>query len=100
MMADSAHMVKPDKPWLPSLRQAPAAPEQGAILAGVADLLIVGRYQAAVGHFDGGRIVIMPGREYQEVARSTLEPFTSTPVFSGNRMYVRGQANLYCIGNK
>jgi outer membrane protein assembly factor BamB len=49
---------------------------------------------------DGDTVVIKPGREYQEVARNTLEPFTSTPVFSGKRMYVRGQANLYCIGNK
>jgi len=47
---------------------------------------------------EGETVVIKPGREFQEVARNTLEPFTSTPVFSGKRMYVRGQANLYCIG--
>jgi outer membrane protein assembly factor BamB len=49
---------------------------------------------------EGETVVIKPGREYQEVARNTLEPFTSTPVFSGKRMYVRGQTNLYCIGTK
>jgi outer membrane protein assembly factor BamB len=49
---------------------------------------------------EGETVVIKPGREYQEVARSTLEPFASTLVFSGKRMYVRGQTHLYCIGTK
>jgi hypothetical protein len=47
---------------------------------------------------EGETVVIKPGREYQEVARNTLEPFRSTAVFSGKKMYVRGQSNLYCIG--
>jgi len=34
------------------------------------------------------------------VARNTLEPFYATPIFSGKRMYVRGQTNVYCIGTK
>ena len=46
----------------------------------------------------GTTLVLQPGREYQEVARNTLEPFRSTPVFEGRRMYVRTQKNLYCIG--
>ena len=47
---------------------------------------------------EGETVVIRPGREYQEVARNTLEPFTSCLVFSGTRLYVRGQTHLYCIG--
>lgn len=42
--------------------------------------------------------VVQPGREYKEVARNTLEPFRSTPVFEGSRMYLRGLKTLYCIG--
>lgn len=42
--------------------------------------------------------VVQPGREYKEIARNTLEPFRSSPVFEGSRMYVRGLKNLYCIG--
>ncbi len=44
--------------------------------------------------------MLKPGREFQEVARNTLEPFYASLVFSGTRLYVRGQTNLYCIGNK
>ena len=49
---------------------------------------------------EGETVVFEPGREYKEVARNTLEPFASTLVFSGKRMYVRGQTHLYCIGTK
>ena len=48
----------------------------------------------------GETVVVKPGREFQEVARNTLEPFYASLIFSGTRMYVRGQANLYCIGTK
>jgi len=49
---------------------------------------------------EGETVVIKPGREYQEVARNTLEPFTSSLFFSGTRLYVRGQTHLYCIGTR
>jgi hypothetical protein len=48
---------------------------------------------------DSGKTVVLePGREYREVATNTLEPFRSTPVFSGSRMYVRTMNHLFCIG--
>jgi outer membrane protein assembly factor BamB len=47
---------------------------------------------------EGETVVFEPGREYKEVARNMLEPFASSLVFSGTRMYVRGQRHLYCIG--
>ena len=47
---------------------------------------------------NGTTIVLEPGREYKEIARNKLEPFRSTPVFIGKRMYVRGLKNLYCVG--
>lgn len=46
----------------------------------------------------GQTVVIKPGREYSEVARNVLEIFRSTPVFSGTRMYIRGEKNMWCIG--
>ncbi len=47
---------------------------------------------------NGTTAVIAPGREYCEVARNTLEPFRSCPVFAGDRLYIRGLENLYCLG--
>ncbi|MBW3543783.1 MAG: PQQ-binding-like beta-propeller repeat protein [Planctomycetes bacterium] len=46
----------------------------------------------------GTTIVFEPGREYAEVARNELEGFTSSPVFEGNRVYVRTNKRLYAIG--
>ncbi len=47
---------------------------------------------------NGETIVLTPGREYKEIARNTLKPFRSTPVFLGDKMYVRARRNFYCIG--
>jgi outer membrane protein assembly factor BamB len=46
----------------------------------------------------GTTIILAPGREYREVARNKLEGFGSSPVFSGQRMFVRTRQYLYCIG--
>jgi outer membrane protein assembly factor BamB len=34
----------------------------------------------------------------KEVARNALEPFRSSPVFDGSRLYIRTLAGVYCIG--
>jgi outer membrane protein assembly factor BamB len=34
----------------------------------------------------------------KEVARNGLEPFRSSPVFDGHRLYIRSLAGVYCIG--
>jgi outer membrane protein assembly factor BamB len=48
---------------------------------------------------DGGQMLVLEGgREFKEVARNQLEPFRSSPVFAGNRMYLRTSKNFYCIG--
>jgi outer membrane protein assembly factor BamB len=46
----------------------------------------------------GTTIVLAPGREYREVARNKMEGFGSSPVFSGQRMFVHSRQHLYCIG--
>lgn len=46
----------------------------------------------------GQTLVLKPGREYAEVARNSLEPFRTCPVFAGTRMYVRGRKNMWCVG--
>ena len=46
----------------------------------------------------GQTVVLETNREYSEVARNQLEGFRSCPVFRGDRMYVRTQRHLYCIG--
>jgi len=48
---------------------------------------------------DNGTTVIMePGREPKEITRNSLETFRSSPVFVGERIYIRGMEHLYCIG--
>jgi outer membrane protein assembly factor BamB len=46
----------------------------------------------------GTTIVLEPGRAYHEIGRNELEPYKSSPVFAGKRMFLRGQKNLWCIG--
>ena len=47
---------------------------------------------------NGTTVLLAPGREFKEVARNFLEPYRSTPVFQGARMYLRCMKNLYCLG--
>ena len=60
----------------------------------------------------GTTVVIEPGRVFKQVAHNRIEqPWFrygfernecthSSPVFVGKRLYTRGEANLYCIGEK
>ena len=50
---------------------------------------------------DNGTTVVMePGREPKQIQQNSLEPFRSSPVFIGNRLYIRGMEHLYCIGEQ
>ena len=46
----------------------------------------------------GTTLVIKAGKEFEEVALNKLENYGSNPVFTGQRMFLRGQEHLYCIG--
>jgi outer membrane protein assembly factor BamB len=50
------------------------------------------------GSTGGTALVLKPGKEYAEVARNKIEGFGSCPVFYGQRLYLRTQQHLYCIG--
>lgn len=68
---------------------------KGAIFG---SLVLAGEY-LMITHENGTSIVFRPGREYVEVAKNQIsDMIRSTPVFDGDRMYVRGYENLYCIG--
>ncbi len=60
-------------------------------------LCVAGKY-VYVSSRDGTTLVLEAGRTYKEVARNELEFFISSPVFHNNRMYVRTNQHLYCIG--
>lgn len=45
----------------------------------------------------GTTVVLEPGREFRLVATNRLEPFRASPVFVGDRLYIRGLQNLYCL---
>jgi outer membrane protein assembly factor BamB len=65
----------------------------------------------------GCTIVIEPGREYKQIAKNNIEfklphgweeshydgprqeVTLSTPIFDGGRVFIRGEQNLYCIGD-
>ena len=51
-----------------------------------------------VSNDSGTTFVIKPGRTFELVGQNILEPFRSCPVFIGNKLYLRGLKNLYCIG--
>ena len=51
----------------------------------------------------GAALVLAPGREYKQLARNRLavkDVFVVSPVFVGKQMLIRGQAGLYCVGEK
>lgn len=61
----------------------------------------------------GHTIVFKPGRQFEQVARNSIEDnlprripddpqelTQSTPAFDGGRIYIRGEDNLYCVGEK
>jgi outer membrane protein assembly factor BamB len=47
---------------------------------------------------NGTTVVVQPGREFKELARNKLQPFRSSLVFEGKRVFVRTEKHLYCIG--
>lgn len=51
-----------------------------------------------LGNQEGIMLVLEPGREYKELARNTLEGFRSTPIFKGERMYLRGFEHMFAFG--
>jgi outer membrane protein assembly factor BamB len=60
-------------------------------------ITLAGKYLFASSD-NGHTLVLEPGRELKEVAHNSLEPFRSSLVFEGKRMYVRTQKHLWCIG--
>jgi outer membrane protein assembly factor BamB len=50
-----------------------------------------------IGFESGVLVAFRPGRAYEETGRLKLERMRATPVFRGNRLYVRTLAHLYCL---
>ncbi len=49
---------------------------------------------------DGKAWVVEAGREFHELSRGELnEPVISSPAFAQNRIFIRGETNLFCFGN-
>lgn len=50
---------------------------------------------------DGHAWVLEAGRAYKELGHGTLDDkFYASPAFAGGRLYLRGNARLYCLGDK
>lgn len=67
--------------------------ERGTIYS---SLTGAGRYLYASAD-DGHTLVLSDAPPWNVIGNNRLEPFASTPVFDGDRMYIRGQEHLYCI---
>jgi len=83
----------------------------GVIRAGCSSSPTLGGKHIYIWDNQGGTVVIEPGRTFKQVARNRIEQLVylwgavrcnestiSNPIFSGNRLYYRGEVNLYCIG--
>lgn len=53
-----------------------------------------------IGNEKGTHLVLRPGDKYEEVGRNELgEMIDASPVFANDRLYLRGEKHLFCIGN-
>ena len=52
-----------------------------------------------LGTENGASVVFETGKEYKEVARNQVEGYRSTPIFDGDRMYLRAFDYLYCFSS-
>ena len=48
----------------------------------------------------GTTVVLELGNSYKEIARNKIEGFRGSPVFVGDRLFLRGFDYLYCFGKK
>ncbi|MGA2032514.1 MAG: PQQ-binding-like beta-propeller repeat protein [Thermoguttaceae bacterium] len=54
-----------------------------------------------LGNDAGQMLVLEPGKQYRQVSQNYLDKGCgATPVVDGNRIYIRGEQYLYCIGTK
>ncbi|MEM8964099.1 MAG: PQQ-binding-like beta-propeller repeat protein [Acidobacteriota bacterium] len=49
---------------------------------------------------NGVTAILRPGRTYDEIGRNDIETFRSTPIFAGDRMYIRTVDHLYAFGTR
>jgi len=48
---------------------------------------------------DGQMFIVRAGDRFEQLGTAALgEPSTCSPAFSGGRIYLRGEQNLYCVG--
>jgi hypothetical protein len=83
----------------------------------VASPMLAGKYVYVMDNA-GCTLVLEPGREFKVVAKNTIdytvpdgwepkhwqgphhETTLATPIVEGNRIYIRGEQFLYCVGEK
>ena len=91
---------------------SPFMKHHGIIRAGCSSSPTLGGKYIYIWDNQGSTIVIEPGRQFKQVAKNRIEQLyfrygpernestISNPIFSGNRIFYRGEVNLYCIGPK
>jgi outer membrane protein assembly factor BamB len=86
------------------------AHNEGAARGQGASLALAGKYLYCLGN-NGAALVLAPGRVYRQIAKNKIENvvmtghwaerqerFMASPVFDGDRLYLRGEGTLYAIG--
>ena len=85
----------------------------GIVRAGCSSSPAMGGKHIYIWDNQGSAVVLEPGRVFKQLARNRLEQLwyqwgapsrnectTSCPIFSGNRIFHRGEGNLYCIAGE
>jgi len=91
---------------------APYMIHGGIIRGGCSSCPTLGGKYIYIWDNQGTTVVIEPGRTFKQVARNRIEQLwysygspvrnecmMSNPVFSGKQIFVRTEANIYCIGD-
>ena len=86
------------------------APNEGAARGVGIGPALAGKRLYFLGN-SGAALVLEPGRTYKQIAKNKIESvvmtghwaerqerFVANPVFDGQRLYIRGEGNLYAIG--
>jgi len=87
--------------WQKELEIRSAAGKSGTEPANIyPSLTLVGKY-LLVGNDAGETLVLLPGNQYKEIARSYLDKGSgASPVADGELLFLRGGDRLNCIGRK
>ena len=78
-----------------------AGPLPGMPAANIYPSLAVAGGRLFLGNDAGNMLVLVPGREYAEAARNSLDEGSgASPFYAGKRLFLRAGEHVYCVGSE